>query len=100
MHRSDYITRRPVRPAIGRSSTGEWDSAGLRVECRDGPEGPVPLRFGFRGGEHEVARILDRWPGQDHLYVKLCTADGDTYILRCDTGCRAWAIAVFREAGR
>ena len=43
----------------------------LLVECRR--QGPrlVPLRFGRPGRQHEVAEVMDRWPGADYEYVKL-----------------------------
>ncbi len=31
----------------------------------------VPVRFGPSGIEHEVAEVLDAWPGEDHQYVKV-----------------------------
>ncbi len=57
----------------------------------------VPVRFGLSGIEHEVAEILDRWPGEDHLYFKVRTTDDDLYILRFDTNGQEWEISVFKE---
>ncbi len=57
----------------------------------------VPVRFGPSGIEHEVAEVLDCWPGEDHLYVKVRTTDGDSYILRYDTARGAWEVSVFGE---
>ncbi len=57
----------------------------------------IPVRFGLGGSEHEVAEVLDCWPGQDHLYVKVRTTNDDLYILRYDAAQNAWEISVFRE---
>ncbi len=57
----------------------------------------IPVRFGLGGSEHEVAEVLDCWPGQDHLYVKVRTTNDDLYILRYDAARNAWVVSVFRE---
>ncbi len=57
----------------------------------------VPVRFGPSGIEHQVAEVLDRWPGEDHQYFKVRTTDGDSYILRYDAARGAWEVSVFRE---
>ncbi len=57
----------------------------------------VPVRFGPSGIEHEVAEVLDCWPGEDHLYVKVRTTKDDSYILRYDAARGAWEVSVFRE---
>jgi hypothetical protein len=49
------------------------------------------------GSEHEVAEILDRWPGEGHEYVKVRTKGEDLYILRFDATRRAWEVSVFNE---
>ncbi len=69
----------------------------LQVECRREGAALVPTRFGPGGSEHEVAEILDRWPGEDHRYFKVRTTEDDLYILRHDTREEAWEISVFRE---
>jgi hypothetical protein len=46
----------------------------------------------------EVTSIDDSWPGADHLYVKVGTRSGDTYILRYDMLEDVWEITLFREA--
>lgn len=68
----------------------------LYVECRREGSTLVPVRFGLRGSEREVAEVLDSWPGKDHLYFKLRTTDGDLYILRFDAARAEWEITVFR----
>ena len=57
----------------------------------------VPVRFGPSGIEHEVAEVLDCWPGEDHLYVKVRTTNDDLYILRYDAAQNAWEVSVFKE---
>jgi hypothetical protein len=69
----------------------------VQVECRRRGSELVPVRFGLSGIEHEVAEVLDCWPGEDHLYVKVRTTDGDLYILRYDAAPNAWEVSVFRE---
>jgi len=69
----------------------------LQVQSRQDRAEPVPLRFGPNGSEHEVAEILDRWPGEDHLYFKVRTTEDDLYILRFDTNGQEWEISVFKE---
>jgi hypothetical protein len=44
----------------------------------------------------EVADVLDRWPGADHLYVKLRGADGATYVLRRSPD-GAWQLVLFQD---
>jgi hypothetical protein len=73
-------------------------SAGLSVSWRIEAGLVVPIRFGRTGAEHEVAIIDDRWPGADHLYVKVGTQSGDTYILRHDGPTNEWEITLFKEA--
>jgi hypothetical protein len=68
----------------------------LVVECREDPRGPVPVRFGRGGVRLDVVALEDRWPGEDHEYFRVRTADGGVFILRFDRRRRAWAIAVFR----
>lgn len=71
--------------------------SGLSVTCTEGNGLLVPERFGHPGAELEVAEIDDRWPGVDHEYVKLRTANGDEYILRYDRAADAWEITLFEE---
>lgn len=67
------------------------------VECRrEGPQS-IPTRFGRSGSENKVAEVLDRWPGEDHLYMKVQTTEADIYILRLDTNQQEWEISVFKE---
>lgn len=69
----------------------------LEVECRPGPSGPEPVRFGAGGVMQTVAAVEDRWPGEDHRYLRVRTADGASFILRFDPARGEWRIAVFRD---
>ena len=73
------------------------DSFTVVVETEAAPAGEPRVRH-FRLGARtvEVIETLDRWPGADHLYVKLCGADGATYILRQDMR-DGWRLVLFRD---
>jgi hypothetical protein len=45
----------------------------------------------------DVVRILDRWRGQDHEYVKLDGSDGARYILRHDQSRDEWEIQMMES---
>lgn len=99
MPRYDIYThvQRPCNREDASSACGEI-SAGLSVSWHIEAGLVVPIRFGRTGAEHEVAIIYDRWPGADHLYVKVGTQSGDTYILRHDGPEDEWEITRFKEA--
>jgi hypothetical protein len=68
------------------------------VACGTGPAGEaVPERFAFGGRSVDVAEVLDRWPGADHLYVKLRGLDGAVYILRQDLVRGHWQLVLFER---
>ena len=69
----------------------------LQVEYSRRGSQLIPVRFGRSGSEHEVAEVIDSWPGEDHLYVKVRTTNDDLYILRYDETRQAWEVSVFRE---
>jgi hypothetical protein len=58
---------------------------------------PAPLRFRLGRRTVEVRRILDRWTGRDHAYVKLVGSDGVTYILRHEPGQDSWRLVLFER---
>jgi hypothetical protein len=89
--------QRPCNREDASFACGETPS-GLKVTCLREVGFLVPIRFGWVGAEHEVTRIDDRWPGTDHLYVKVGTRSGDTYILRHDMLKDVWEITLFKEA--
>lgn len=62
------------------------------------PDEPRRLHLGSRAVD--VLEILDRWPGADHLYVKLKGADGALYILRHDAARAIWELVLYDAAGR
>lgn len=98
MLRYDIYThaQRPSNREDSSSACGEI-SPGLSVTWRREAGLVIPIRFGHAGAEHEVARVDDRWPGTDHLYVKVGTQTGHTYILRHDLLEDEWEITPFRE---
>jgi hypothetical protein len=75
------------------------DSFALTVETAPDPSGDAPPAR-FRLGAHavEAVEVLDRWPGGDHLYVKLLGSDGATYILRRGLDRGDWRLVLFRDA--
>jgi len=65
----------------------------VRVLCYEGyraEETPGAFLLGER--RVEVVRILDRWRGEEHEYVKLDGSDGVRYILRHDRPKDEWEI--------
>jgi hypothetical protein len=72
------------------------------VACETGPAGEtVPRRLAISGRPVGVVEVLDRWPGADHLYVKLRGSDGATYVLRQDLARGLWQLVLFeRGPGR
>ena len=70
---------------------------GLRVECHSDRAGRVPHRFGRPGAMHEVASVVDRWPGSDHTYYRVRTDEGVDYILRHDELGERWQIPFMEE---
>jgi hypothetical protein len=65
----------------------------VRVVCYEGyraDETPRAFLLGER--RVDVVRILDRWRGEDHEYVKLDGSDGARYILRYDRATDEWEI--------
>lgn len=72
----------------------------IAVVCAPGPrDEPVPHRLHIGSRPVDVVEILDRWPGADHLYVKLRGADGALYILRHDTARGVWELTLYDAAG-
>lgn len=72
----------------------------LKVVCYAGYRADeAPLRFFIGTRKIEVQKILDRWLGEDHRYFKVCGDDGDTYILRHDSGSDEWELTLFERSG-
>jgi hypothetical protein len=70
----------------------------IDVSCEVGPVGEaLPRRFAIGGRAVDVAEVLDRWPGADHLYVKLGGSDGAVYILRQDLARGHWQLVLFER---
>ncbi len=65
----------------------------VRVICYEGYRAQeTPRAFLLGGRRVDVARVLDRWRGEDHEYVKLDGSDGARYILRYDRALDEWEI--------
>ena len=72
------------------------DSFEVEVESAGDPANKaVPRRFRLGTRDIDVTAILDRWPGADHLYVKLRGAYGAVYILRQDLARDRWHLVLF-----
>jgi hypothetical protein len=54
---------------------------------------------GYKAEERriEVVRVLDRWRGEDHEYVKLDGSDGARYNLRYDRSRDEWEIQMMES---
>lgn len=44
-----------------------------------------------------VTAVLDRWPGADHLYLKVRAVCGARYILRRDDHSMCWTLHSFEQ---
>ena len=72
----------------------------VEVETAPGAwDEPTPLRFRLGQRVVEAAEILDRWPGQDHLYAKLRGSDGAVHLLRHDRELGRWQLVLYRRGG-
>ena len=70
----------------------------VRVQSYDGyRSGETPRAFYIGERRLEVVRVVDRWRGEDHEYVKLDGSDGNGYILRLDRTRDEWEIILFRR---
>jgi hypothetical protein len=83
-------TAPPPIPEGGRRSGRRMK---VRVICYEGyraEETPRAFLLGER--RVDVVRILDRWRGEEHEYVKLSGSDGARYILRYDRSRDEWEL--------
>lgn len=72
----------------------------VRVVCYEGYKAEeTPRAFLLGERRVEVVRILDRWRGEDHEYVKLDGSDGARYILRYDRSRDEWEIQMMESPG-
>ena len=70
----------------------------VRVVCYEGYKAEeTPRAFLFGNRRVEVVRVLDRWRGEDHEYVKLDGSDGARYILRYDRSLDEWEIQMMES---
>src|SRR3954469_21167117 len=76
------------------------DTFAVTVEVDAGPSGQIlPRRFRLGAREIEVADVLDRWPGADHLHVKLRGVYGAPYIPHQELERSDWRLVLFRAPG-
>lgn len=75
--------------------TSLWLS--VRVDAYSGYKADErPIAFEYKGREHRIEEILDRWYGEDDDYFKVRTAEKDVYILWCRRGTGVWFLALER----
>jgi len=68
----------------------------VRVDCYAGHRGEeTPRRFVLGERAIAVRDLLDAWLAPDHRYFKVRDDDGDTYILRHDTGADLWELTLY-----
>ncbi len=60
----------------------------------------LPSRFRIGQSYREVREVLDRWPGEDYLYLKVRADDGGIYILRRQEEAAGWELVVYSDQGR
>ena len=71
----------------------------VRVVCYEGYKAEeTPRAFLLGERRVEVIRVLDRWRGEDHEYVKLDGSDGARYILRYDRSRDDWEIQMMEPS--
>jgi hypothetical protein len=75
--------------------TGEAFAVAVEADPDASGEAP-PRRFRLGARPVEVDDVLDRWPGADHLYVKLRGADGATHVPRRDAD-GDWRMVLLRD---
>ena len=72
----------------------------LEVDCYSGRKADErPVRFRLDGHEYMVEEVLDQWYVPQDVFYKVCTDDGNLYILRQQTsgGDKPWDLVSFRE---
>ncbi|MFB6260105.1 MAG: hypothetical protein ABEJ96_07020, partial [Thiohalorhabdaceae bacterium] len=63
----------------------------ITVDTGRKPDG-TPNGFSLGGRYLSVNEIIDRWPGEDHLYLKVRAGDGGLYLLRRDDTTHRWRL--------
>lgn len=59
------------------------------------PSAPQALIFSD-GRRLKIEAVLDRWPGDDHLYLELLCEGGGRFIVRYDRREDRWELQVYR----
>lgn len=65
-------------------------------ERKDG----FPERFPLGGSYRQIREVLDQWPGEGHLYLKVRADDGGIYILRSGGVGGDWTVVVYADGTR
>ena len=66
------------------------------VESQPDPaRGAIPRRIGFAGAMQDVVEILDEWPGHDHPYFRVRTADNARFLVRLNEIDQTWSLVLF-----
>jgi hypothetical protein len=82
-----------VYPQLKKGFDGEDSGMKIRVICYEGYKAEeTPRAFLLGERRVDVVRVLDRWRGEVHEYVKLDGSDGARYILRYDRFRDEWEI--------
>ena len=70
----------------------------LRVKCYAGRKADErPARFQLGNREYVVEEVLDQWYGPDQTFYKVCTDDGNLYILGPHAAADEWRSESFRR---
>jgi hypothetical protein len=73
----------------------------VRVECYSGYKADErPIRLHLGGRVLEVAEIEDRWYSPGETYFRVCTDDGDRYVLRHVEAQDVWSLTAYRAETR
>lgn len=79
------------------TSIGTFPEGALEVPVEPGEvDAGEPRAFFLAGHRLKIARVLDRWPGNDHLYLKVQDPQGDLFLLRWDDATGRWSVHSFR----
>jgi len=65
----------------------------IQVSCYSGYKANErPKEFTFRGRNHKVIDILDRWYGVNDSYFKILSEDDRIYLIRYDHDDNNWTL--------
>lgn len=71
----------------------------IHVETADDARGVLQVQaFSLGSRRIAVRQVIDRWPGADHVYIKLIGDDDGLYILRRDAVTARWEMTLFQDS--